>query len=115
MTVGYKEKVREDLRENLAGVSHILALSVMCGVTVLWGLLCWILRPLDQVACSMGKVWPHCILLLLWTFAFLVGFWPPSVFWAVVMCMLMTVFVQQENRTLSLNTLAIAAFVYAAL
>ena len=89
LTVGYKEELSEDLRETyqVAGVSHILALSGM-HIAVLWGLLCWILRPLDR-SCLLRWVKCGIIVLLLWTFAFLVGL-PPSVIRAVVMCMLMT-------------------------
>lgn len=109
LTVGYKEELSEDLRETyqVAGVSHILALSGM-HIAVLWGLLCWILRPLDR-SCLLRWVKCGIIVLLLWTFAFLVGL-PPSVIRAVVMCMLMTVARAAGERTLSLNTLAIAAF-----
>ncbi|WP_297182301.1 ComEC/Rec2 family competence protein [uncultured Phocaeicola sp.] len=109
LTVGYKEELSEDLRETYqtAGVSHILALSGM-HIAVLWGLLCWILRPLDR---SYLLRWVKCgmIVLLLWTFAFLVGL-PPSVIRAVVMCMLMTMARAAGERALSLNTLAIATF-----
>ena len=109
LTVGYKEELSDELRETYqrAGVSHILALSGM-HVAVLWGLLGWILRPLDK---SRSLRWVKCglIVLLLWGFAFLVGL-PASVIRAVVMCMLMTVARAAGERTLSLNTLAIAAF-----
>lgn len=88
-------------------MSHILALSGM-HIAVLWGLLCWILRPLDR-SCLLRWVKCGIIVLLLWTFAFLVGL-PPSVIRAVVMCMLMTVARAAGEWTLSLNTLAIAAF-----
>ena len=83
LTVGYKEELSEDLRETyqVAGVSHILALSGM-HIAVLWGLLCWILRPLDR-SCLLRWVKCGIIVLLLWTFAFLVGL-PPSVIRAVV-------------------------------
>lgn len=109
LTVGYKEELSEDLRETyqVAGVSHILALSGM-HIAVLWGLLCWILRPLDR-SCLLRWVKCGIIVLLLWTFAFLVGL-PPSVIRAVVMCMLMTAARAAGERTLSLNTLSVAAF-----
>lgn len=70
LTVGYKEELSEDLRETyqVAGVSHILALSGM-HIAVLWGLLCWILRPLDR-SCLLRWVKCGIIVLLLWTFAF---------------------------------------------
>lgn len=109
LTVGYKEELSEDLRETYqtAGVSHILALSGM-HIAVLWGLLCWILRPLDR-SCLLRWVKCGIVVLLLWAFAFLVGL-PPSVIRAVVMCMLMTMARAAGERALSLNTLAIAAF-----
>lgn len=74
LTVGYKEELSEDLRETyqVAGVSHILALSGM-HIAVLWGLLCWILRPLDR-SCLLRWVKCGIIVLLLWTFAFFSGF-----------------------------------------
>lgn len=110
LTVGYKEELSDELRETyqMAGVSHILALSGM-HVAVLWGLLGWILRPLNK---SRLLRWVKCslIVLLLWGFAFLVGL-PASVIRAVVMCMLMTLARAAGERVLSLNTLAIAAFV----
>lgn len=109
LTVGYKEELSDDLRETyqMAGVSHILALSGM-HVAILWGLLGWVLRPLDR---SRLLRWVKCslIVLLLWGFAFLVGL-PASVIRAVVMCMLMTVARAAGERALSLNSLAIAAF-----
>lgn len=109
LTVGYKEELSEDLRETyqVAGVSHILALSGM-HIAVLWGLLCWILRPLDR-SCLLRWIKCGVIVLLLWVFAFLVGL-PSSVIRAVVMCMLMAIARAAGERTLSLNTLAIAAF-----
>lgn len=55
----------------------------------------------------MGKVWHYCVVVM--DICFLVGL-PPSVIRAVVMCMLMTVARAAGERTLSLNTLAIAAF-----
>lgn len=109
LTVGYKEELSDELRETyqMAGVSHILALSGM-HVAVLWGLLCWILRPLDK---NRLLRWVKCCMVigLLWGFAFLVGL-PASVIRAVVMCMLMTMARAACERALSLNTLAIAAF-----
>ena len=109
LTVGYKEELSDDLRATyqMVGVSHILALSGM-HVAVLWGLLCWILRPLDK---NRLLRWVKCCMIigLLWGFAFLVGL-PASVIRAVVMCMLMTMARAACERALSLNTLAIAAF-----
>ncbi len=109
LTVGYKEELSDELQETyrVAGVSHILALSGM-HVAILWGLLGWVMRPLDK---RRSLRWVKCLLiiLLLWGFAFLVGL-PASVIRAVVMCMLMTVAQAAGGRALSLNTLAIAAF-----
>lgn len=109
LTVGYKEELSDDLRETYqrTGVSHILALSGM-HVAVLWGLLSWIMRPLDN---HRVWRWMKCgiIVALLWVFAFLVGL-PASVIRAVVMCMLMTLAHAAGERAFSLNTLAIAAF-----
>lgn len=109
LTVGYKEELSDELRETyqVAGVSHILALSGM-HVAILWGLLSWILHPLER---KQILKWVKCILIitLLWGFAFVVGL-SASVVRAVVMCMLMTVGQSGGRRAFSLNTLAIAAF-----
>lgn len=109
LTVGYKEELSDELRETyqMAGVSHILALSGM-HVAVLWGLLSWILRPLEK---KQVLKWIKCILIiaLLWGFAFVVGL-SASVVRAVAMCMLMTVGQSGGRRAFSLNTLAVAAF-----
>ena len=71
-------------------------------IAVLWGLLCWILRPLDR-SCLLRWVKCGIIVLLLWTFAFLVGL-PPSVIRAVVMCMLMTVAVSYTHLPFASGT-----------
>lgn len=109
LTVGYKEELSDELRETyqVAGVSHILALSGM-HVAILWGLFSWILRPLEK---KQVLKWIKCILMiaLLWGFAFIVGL-SASVVRAVVMCMLVTVGQSGGRRAFSLNTLAIAAF-----
>lgn len=55
----------------------------------------------------MGKVWHYCVVVM--DICFLVGL-PPSVIRAVVMCMLMTAARAAGERTLSLNTLSVAAF-----
>lgn len=109
LTVGYKNELSEDLRATYqtVGVSHILALSGM-HVAVLWGLLCGILHPLDK---NRLLRWVKCgvVVASLWVFAFLVGL-PASAVRAVVMCMLMTLAHVAGRRSLSLNTLSIAAF-----
>lgn len=109
LTVGYKEELSDELQETyqLAGVSHVLALSGM-HVAILWGLLSWMMHPLDK---RRSFRWLECLIitLLLWLFAFLVGL-SASVVRAVVMCMLMTVSRAAGGRALSLNTWAIAAF-----
>lgn len=109
LTVGYREELSDELQDTyrMAGVSHILALSGM-HVAILWGMLAWLLGPLDRLR---SLKWLRCFLitLLLWAFAFLVGL-SPSVVRAVVMCMLMTMAYTAGGRSLSLNTLAVAAF-----
>lgn len=109
LTVGYKEELSEELRDTYqaAGVSHVLALSGM-HVAVLWGLLSWLMRPLNKRR-PLRCIKCFFLILLLWGFAFLVGL-TPSVVRAVVMCMLMTLAQASGRRALSLNTLAVAAF-----
>lgn len=109
MTVGYKEELSDELQDTYrtAGVSHVLALSGM-HVAIIWGLLAWLMRPLDRTR-LLGWVKCIVIVLLLWGFAFLVGL-SASVVRAVVMCMLMTVARAAGGRAFSMNTLAVAAF-----
>lgn len=109
LTVGYKEELSDELQETYqtAGVSHVLALSGM-HVAVLWGLLAWVLRPLDRKR-LLRHVKCLLIIVLLWGFAFLVGL-SASVIRAVVMCMLMTMAQVSGERALSFNTLSVAAF-----
>lgn len=109
LTVGYREELSDELQKTyqMAGVSHILALSGM-HVAILWGLLSGVMRPLDR---RQPLRWIKCIFLILTLggFAFLVGL-SASVVRAVLMCMLMTVAQAAQRRAFSFNTLAISAF-----
>lgn len=108
LTVGYKDDLSEEVRSvyRQAGVSHILALSGM-HVAILWGLLAFLLRPLD--VSRVGR-WLKCGLMLgiLWGFAFLVGL-SASVVRAVVMCMGLMIARAASSESSSLNSLSLAA------
>lgn len=109
LTVGYRNDLNENLQETYrtAGVAHLLALSGM-HVAILWGLLHWLMDPLERFQMSR-RIKGLLIILSLWGFAFLVGL-SPSVVRAVIMCTLMTITRIAGGRVLSLNSLTVAAF-----
>lgn len=109
LTVGYKEELSDELRESysVAGVSHILALSGL-HVAFLWGLLNFLMKPLDRGLGGQIAKWIVSSMLL-WSFAFIVGL-APSVVRAVVMCMLVGLGHIGDEKGKPLNTLAVAAF-----
>lgn len=109
LTIGYKADLEKEQREwyAVAGISHVLALSGL-HVGIVWMLLGWVLRPLDRFSCLRWPKWAFSTLFL-WAFAFVSGL-EASVVRAVIMCMLMELGRMSGGRTLSMNTLAIAAF-----
>ena len=108
LTLGYKDSLDKETREaySVAGIAHVLALSGM-HVGIIWFLLDFLLRPLAK----MRMKWLKGILVIsvLWCFAFVVGL-EASVVRAVVMCMLMEMARLSGVKSLSMNTLSIAAF-----
>lgn len=108
LTLGCKRELEEEVRDIYAdaGISHVLALSGM-HIGIVWLLLDFLLRPL---ALARGGRWVKSFLSvsLLWLFAFVVGL-EASVVRAVVMCMLMELARLSGRKSLSMNTLAIAA------
>ncbi|MBR6620906.1 MAG: ComEC/Rec2 family competence protein [Bacteroides sp.] len=108
LTLGCKRELEEEVRDIYAdaGISHVLALSGM-HIGIVWLLLDFLLRPL---VLARGGRWVKSFLSvsLLWLFAFVVGL-EASVVRAVVMCMLMELARLSGRRSLSMNTLAIAA------
>ena len=109
LTVGYKEELSEELQKSyqLAGASHILALSGM-HVTILWSLFGWLTWLMNK-RCWLRWIKCLLILLLLAGFAFFTGL-SASVVRAVVMCGLMTVTQIVEKKGFSLNALFTTAF-----
>ena len=108
LTVGYKTDLSDEVRNtySVAGISHVLALSGM-HIGFLWLMMGLLLKPLNR----KGLRWIKWILStsLLWMFAFIAGL-EASVVRAVVMCMLMELGNLLGNKSLTLNTLSIAAF-----
>lgn len=108
LTVGYKADLSDDVRNDysVAGISHVLALSGM-HIGFLWIMIGLLLKPLDR----KGLRWVKWSLstCLLWAFAFIAGL-EASVVRAVIMCMLLEFGRLLGTPSLSLNTLAIAAF-----
>ena len=108
LTVGNKSDLTDEVRDtySMAGISHVLALSGM-HIGFLWMMIGGVLKPLDRNGLRWMK-W--CIsTILLWVFAFIAGL-EASVVRAVLMCMLMELGRLLGNGTLSINSLAIAAF-----
>ena len=108
LTIGHKADLSEDVKEaySVAGIAHVLALSGM-HIGFLWLMIGWLLKPLEYgkagrwIKWGISTVW-------LWAFAFVAGL-EASVVRAVVMCMLMETGRMAGGKTLSMNTLAVAA------
>lgn len=109
LTVGDKDDLSAELREtySVAGISHVLALSGL-HIGILWGLLAFLLRPLARNVGLRILKWV-IVTLMLWGYAFVAGL-PVSVIRAVIMCMLVELGQINGNKTMTLNTLSIAAF-----
>lgn len=108
LTVGFKGDLSDDVRQTyaVAGIAHVLALSGM-HIGFLWMLVSVLLRPLGNALFMRVLRWILATVLL-WIFAFIAGL-EASVVRAVVMCMLMELGRMAGGKTLSMNTLAIAA------
>ena len=111
LTVGYKEELGEDIREtySVSGASHVLALSGL-HIGFLYMLLLLLLKWLP------GNVWgvrlfrAIVIITALWGFAFITGL-SPSVVRSVIMFSLLALSVLSGRTGISLNTLALTAFI----
>ncbi len=111
LTVGYKEELGEDIREtySVSGASHVLALSGL-HIGFLYMLLLLLLKWLP------GNVWRGrlfraiVIITALWGFAFITGL-SPSVVRSVIMFSLLALSVLSGRTGISLNTLALTAFI----
>lgn len=107
--IGVTDGIDEDLRQAYAagGAMHALAVSGM-HVSILYGVLLLILKPLER---RHGGPWAIAVtcLLVLWMFAFVTGL-PPSVLRAVAMFSFVALAKPLGRTTSILNTLAASAF-----
>lgn len=109
LTLGYKKELSEEVRTlyNVAGASHVLALS---GLHI--GILCAVLASALTIVLP-GKrlsLWRKLLVLpLVWAFVFVVGF-PVSAVRAAIMFSLLIVGSCFTRIGFSLNTLALTAF-----
>ncbi|MGL5980362.1 MAG: ComEC/Rec2 family competence protein [Phocaeicola sp.] len=110
LTVGEKEDVTAEIRENYAsaGLSHLLALSGL-HVGVIWGCISFLFRFFGK-RFVMRLV--RCLLVVtaLWLFAFIGGL-TPSLIRAVVMCTLLELSLLRRGKVKSIHTLAAAAWI----
>lgn len=109
LTIGYKVELDKEQREeySVAGISHVLALSGL-HIGILWMILNLGLKPLERLPRMRWLKWLLATLSL-WSFAYVTGL-EASVVRAVIMCMLMELGRCAGRKTLSMNTLGIAAF-----
>ncbi len=109
LTLGEKRGLQDEIKEtySVTGASHILALSGL-HTGILWGILAFLLSllPLGRAAGWVRGLLP---VVLLWAFAFLVGL-SPSVVRSVTMISVLALGDCLRRRSLSLNTLALAAW-----
>ena len=110
LTVGDKDELSEDIVEtySVTGASHVLALSGL-HVGFLYVLFLFILSPLWQRWNYLKPVMLLVIILLLWSFAFFTGL-SSSVVRSVIMCSLLVISKLQTENPLTMNTLAVTAF-----
>lgn len=109
LTVGYKEGLSDEVRQafSASGVSHVLALSGL-HIGFIYLLLNFLLAWTDPIGgCRAAK--PFIVVACLWIFAFVTGL-SPSVVRATLMFSLLALSTFFGGRSVSLNTLAVAAF-----
>ncbi|GHT06397.1 hypothetical protein AGMMS49525_14640 [Bacteroidia bacterium] len=109
MMFGDRSDLDADLKVSFAniGAAHILAISGT-HFTILFGMLYYLLSFLGNA--RRAKILKHGLMLpLIWGFAFMTGF-SPSVFRAALMMSLWAIGDAFSFRSLTLNTVAIAAF-----
>ena len=110
LTVGDKDELGEDIVEtySVTGASHVLALSGL-HVGFLYVLFLFILSPLWRRWNYLKPFLLLVIILLLWSFAFFTGL-SSSVVRSVIMCSLLALSNLQMEKPLTMNTLAVTAF-----
>ena len=109
LTVGYKNALPQEIKEQYAGagISHVLALSGL-HVGILWGLLSFLLTPLNSI--RGGRIFRWLMMnLLLWGYAFVAGL-SASIVRAVIMCLCVDLGRIRGSKSSSINLLAVAAF-----
>ncbi|QDO93611.1 ComEC/Rec2 family competence protein [Formosa sediminum] len=109
LLLGQRQDISESLYTNYtkAGVIHILAVSGL-HVGILLLLLNFVCRPLERL--PYGKpIKTICIIILMWSFAFLTGL-SPSVSRATLMFTLLTISINANRPANTFNTVAISAF-----
>lgn len=111
LTVGDKDELDEDVVEtySVAGASHVLAISGL-HVGLLYVLLFFPLSFLWKRWKWLKPVLLLLIILLLGSFAFFTGL-SPSAVRSVTMCSLLALSVFQSEKLLTINTLAVTAFI----
>lgn len=110
LTIGDKTELSDSVRESysVAGASHILALSGL-HIGLLYTMIFFILKPIARRG-NIGRcVRSVFLLVLLWTFAFFTGL-SPSVVRSVSMFSILAMADMTGRESLSLNTLAVAAW-----
>lgn len=109
LTIGYKDELSEEIRQaySTSGVSHVLALSGL-HIGLLYVLLDFLLGWANRYK-GLRVTKQFFIILSLWTFAFIAGL-SPSVVRSVSMFSLVAFSGLFGRRSVSLNTLAVAAF-----
>lgn len=109
LTVGYKDELSETVLESfsVSGASHILALSGL-HIGLLYAFLLFFLNRLPFSSVFLKSVRLIFLLAALWGFAILTGL-SPSVVRAVSMFSLQIVSVLFAGRSITLNTLSVAA------
>lgn len=110
LTVGDKEELSDDIVEtySASGASHVLALSGL-HIGFIYALFQFLFAPLWKRWRWLRPVSLLFILVFLWGFAFLTGL-SSSVVRSVIMFSLLALASLQPEKSLSINTLAAAAF-----
>ena len=110
LTVGAKDELGEDIVEtySVTGASHVLALSGL-HIGFLSMLFFFILSSLWRRWNSLKPFLLLLIILLLWSFAFFTGL-SSSVVRSVIMCSILALSTLQMEKPLTMNTLAVTAF-----
>lgn len=111
LTVGAKDELSPSIAEtySVAGVSHVLALSGL-HIGLIYALLWFLFAPLWQRWQSIKPLLLLVLLAVLWAYAFVTGL-SSSVVRSVVMFSLLALGSFQYEKPLTLNTLAVTAFV----